>query len=28
MLGNLGRFSPDGDGPKGPTGTTGAPGGV
>ena len=29
MLGNLGRFSPDEGGPKkGPTGTTGAPGGV
>ncbi|WP_374312989.1 outer membrane protein assembly factor BamE [Dongia sp.] len=29
MLGNLGRFSPGEDGPKtGPTGTTGAPGGV
>lgn len=29
FLGNLGRFSPDSDGPKtGPTGTTGAPGGV
>lgn len=29
MLGNLGRFNPEGDGPKtGPTGTTGAPGGV
>lgn len=29
MLGNLGRFNPEGEGPKtGPTGTTGAPGGV
>ena len=29
MLGNFGRFSPDQNGPKtGPTGTTGAPGGV
>jgi outer membrane protein assembly factor BamE (lipoprotein component of BamABCDE complex) len=29
MLGNLGRFSPGENGPKtGPTGTTGAPGGV
>lgn len=29
LLGNFGRFSPDENGPKtGPTGTTGAPGGV
>ena len=28
LLGNFGRFNPEGSGAKGPTGSTGAPGGV